>query len=99
MEDLFGINPNEKHHSDDYNNDDEYSEKEAYYEEIEDDEDDDEEEDKSDDDNETRVSISFACEDCDYRWDDVIVGKKDEIEREEFDMACPMCGSVMITQI
>ena len=29
----------------------------------------------------------------------VIVGNKDKIEREEFDFACPMCGSLAITQI
>jgi hypothetical protein len=73
-----------------------------YYEddvEDEEEETEDEETDGEGKDDETRVHLSFACDDCDYRWDDVIVGNKEKIEREEFDMACPMCGSMAITQI
>ena len=52
-------------------------------------------------DEEKKVTISFACDDCDYRWDDVIIKKKnplDEID-EDPDIICPMCGSMNITQI
>jgi len=52
---------------------------------------------------EKRIHISFACEDCDYRWDDTIVkkktGKLEDEEEEEPDVICPMCGSMNITQI
>lgn len=55
--------------------------------------DDDEEEGK-------RVGVSYACEDCDYRWDDIVIKKKgfEDVE-EELDPVCPMCGSMNITQI
>ncbi|HNR89171.1 MAG TPA: hypothetical protein PKM65_12595 [Spirochaetota bacterium] len=47
-----------------------------------------------------RIDVSFACEDCDYRWEDQITKKKDEIDDIDFsDIVCPMCGSVNITQI
>ena len=101
MDDLFGINSNERFY-DDSSNDDELIEKgNDYYEELEhEDEKEGFEEELSDEDGEeTRVHLSFACDDCDYRWDDIIVGNKEKIEREEFDLACPMCGSVAITQI
>ena len=49
---------------------------------------------------ERKVHISYACEDCDYRWDDVLVKKRhnfdDDLER---DIICPMCGSINITLI
>ena len=50
---------------------------------------------------ERKVHISYACEDCDYRWDDVIVRKRGEEMEEDFDrdIICPMCGSVNITLI
>ncbi|MBN1533492.1 MAG: hypothetical protein JXA20_12560 [Spirochaetes bacterium] len=50
---------------------------------------------------EKRVVISFACEDCDYRWEDQIVKSKDGFDDEEgeYDVICPMCGSINITQI
>ena len=54
-------------------------------------------------DDEKKVHVSFACEDCDYRWEDTIIKKKtgnledeDEVEPE---VICPMCGSMNITQI
>ncbi len=53
-----------------------------------------------DEDKERRVDVSYACEDCDYRWEDVIIKKKDRLEDdEEIDVVCPMCGSINITQI
>jgi DNA-directed RNA polymerase subunit RPC12/RpoP len=53
-----------------------------------------------DEDKELKVDVSYACEDCDYRWEDIIVKKKDRLEdEEEIDVVCPMCGSVNITQI
>ena len=50
---------------------------------------------------EVKVHMSFACEDCDYRWDDVIVKIKGNLEDEEkeIEVICPMCGSMNITQI
>ena len=100
MEDMFGINSNEKFYDEGFNEEDLLDGKEEYLDDSdEEDEESDEEKSDEEDEDETRVHISFACEDCDYRWDDVIVGNKDKIEREEFDMACPMCGSVVITQI
>ena len=53
--------------------------------------------------NSKKVNLSFACEDCDYRWDDVITKMKgnleDEGEGEFLDAVCPMCGSVNVEQI
>jgi hypothetical protein len=50
---------------------------------------------------EKKIVMSFACEDCDYRWEDQIVKPKDSYEDDEadFDVICPMCGSINITQI
>ncbi len=50
---------------------------------------------------EIKVHMSFACEDCDYRWDDIIVKIKGNLEDEEdeLEVICPMCGSMNITQI
>lgn len=99
MEDLFGINTNERFYEDNSNGEENGND---YYDEIEHEEEKDEDEEKelSDEDGEdTRVHLSFACDDCDYRWDDIIIGNKEKIEREEFDLACPMCGSIAITQI
>lgn len=54
-------------------------------------------------DDEKRIHVSFACEDCDYRWEDTIVKKKtgniEDEEQDDFDVICPMCGSINITQI
>jgi len=51
--------------------------------------------------NEKKIHVSYACEDCDYRWDDVIIKKKDDYveEVDEADVICPMCGSLNIEQI
>ena len=48
---------------------------------------------------EKRVDVSFACEECDYRWDDVIFKSDDEYEAEEIDIVCPMCGTTNVTLI
>ena len=50
---------------------------------------------------ERKVHISYACEDCDYRWDDIIVRKRGEEVEDDLDrdIICPMCGSVNITLI
>ncbi len=104
MNNIFEIDSDERFYNDNFNEEelleggDDYYDKESE-EESEDELDEKEEEDEEEKDDETRVHLSFACDDCDYRWDDVIVGNKEKIEREEFDMACPMCGSVAITQI
>ncbi len=74
--------------------------------EFSDEEDDFDEEDEDEDNEgkkrrrERKVHISYACEDCDYRWDDIIIKKKDEFEDDiEKDVVCPMCGSINITLI
>ncbi|MFW6366313.1 MAG: hypothetical protein ACOC2H_07570 [Spirochaetota bacterium] len=50
---------------------------------------------------EVRVDVSFVCDDCDYRWDDSILQRKNEYEEVEeiTDVVCPMCGSMNVTQI
>jgi rubrerythrin len=51
-------------------------------------------------DEEVKFDLSFACDDCDYRWDDTIVRRRGEFEEgDEIDIACPMCGSMNVTQI
>lgn len=89
--------------------DDNYYEEHYNEEELSDEADyvDDENEKKEDTDDdeswETRkkVTLSFACEECDYRWDEVIIKKQGNLEDEEdeFDAVCPMCGSMNVTQI
>ncbi|MGL4368140.1 MAG: hypothetical protein ACRCUT_00475 [Spirochaetota bacterium] len=48
---------------------------------------------------EAHISVSFACEDCDYRWDDVIVKGNEDEDGDDFSATCPMCGSMNVTQI
>lgn len=50
---------------------------------------------------ERKIHISYACEDCDYRWDDIIVKKRKDVEEEDYDrdIICPMCGSINVTLI
>jgi hypothetical protein len=49
---------------------------------------------------ERKVHISYACEDCYYRWDDVVVKKRHDYDEDmERDIICPMCGSINITLI
>jgi len=40
---------------------------------------------------------SFACEDCDYRWED-FYDEEDEMSDEHY-QTCPMCGSTAVTQL
>jgi DNA-directed RNA polymerase subunit RPC12/RpoP len=89
----------EKEFDDEVYEDDFYDDEE----ELEEDEDDDKsliDEDSSEVE-EIKVNMSFACEDCDYRWDDIIVKIKGNLEDEEdeLEVICPMCGSMNITQI
>ncbi len=64
-----------------------------------------EEDDELDDEESTtekRINRSFACEDCDYRWDDYIIKTKGNLEDEDedySDVVCPMCGSINVEQI
>ena len=47
-----------------------------------------------------KESVSYACEDCDYRWDDVIVKRKDDLNYDDDPtVVCPMCGSMNCNQI
>jgi len=67
---------------------------------IDDEDEFDEEDEERSERRERKVHISYACEDCDYRWEDVIVRKKGQIEEDvEEDVICPMCGSENITII
>jgi len=51
--------------------------------------------------NSTTNTFSFACEDCDYRWDEKIICSEDDIEddMENFTPNCPMCGSTSVIPI
>jgi len=85
--------------------DDQVYEDEYYkenYDEEELKEDDNADEDHEDDsEHEQKIHVSFACEECDYRWDDVVIKIKGNLEDEqdEFDAACPMCGALNVSQI
>ncbi len=47
-----------------------------------------------------KVEVSYACEDCDYRWEDVVIKTRElDEEEEDRDVVCPMCGSTNITLI
>lgn len=46
-----------------------------------------------------KVDVSFACDDCDYRWDDVVVRRKNDYDDDSDGVVCPMCGSMNVTQI
>ncbi len=39
-------------------------------------------------------SVSYVCEDCDYRWEETSLD-----EPSEGSMVCPMCGSINVTQL
>lgn len=43
------------------------------------------------------VILSYACEDCDYRWETTFESEEDA-EIDELQI-CPMCGSSNTTQI
>lgn len=80
--------------------DDNFDEEELSDEEhLIDEEDEDNEEDWGDLD-EKKVDVSFACEECDYRWEDTVIKRRDELDYDEdISTTCPMCGSTNITQI
>lgn len=50
---------------------------------------------------ERKIEVSYACDDCDYRWEDVIIKRKEVLHDydDEHDIICPMCGSVNISII
>ncbi|MCS6985558.1 MAG: hypothetical protein NZM25_10600 [Leptospiraceae bacterium] len=64
--------------------------------EFEDEEYEDEETDEEGEDEEEEYYLSFACEDCDYRWEIVFDEESEDIEEIPY---CPMCGSSNVTQI
>lgn len=44
------------------------------------------------------TSASYACEECDYRWD--VMSEADSFgEFDDDEVVCPMCGSTHVTQI
>lgn len=43
------------------------------------------------------IVVSYACEDCDYRWEVTFEDEEDEEINES--QYCPMCGSQNTTQI
>ncbi len=66
-----------------------------------DDDDEDEESEDFDDDEEgvggeREIAISYACEDCDYRWEVYLEEEDDELDDTQY---CPMCGSANTSQI
>ncbi len=80
--------------------DDNYNEEELIDEDHYLDDDEEEEADDWEEDGDKKIDVSYACEDCDYRWEDVITRRKDDLDLyEETTTACPMCGSTNITQI
>ena len=42
------------------------------------------------------IAISFACEDCDYRWEIYVEDEDEDLDDTQF---CPMCGSANTSQI
>ena len=65
------------------------------------DDDEDKDEDDDDEDSGRRIHLIFACDDCDYRWDDHVPSFGHNLsEGDDFDdVACPMCGSVNVEQL
>ena len=45
----------------------------------------------------TEIVTSYACEDCDYRWE--VTFENEEEEALDEVQYCPMCGSSNTTQI
>jgi DNA-directed RNA polymerase subunit RPC12/RpoP len=68
----------------------------------EDDDDENERSDHQDDDEEDgvggerEIAVSYACEDCDYRWEVYLEEEDDEMDDTQY---CPMCGSANTSQI
>lgn len=77
---------------------DEFYEDNFDEEDLTDDEDFDDE-DGEDDYDGKKLHVSYACEDCDYRWDDVVVSSSDFDDVDEREVLCPMCGSLHVEQI
>ena len=64
--------------------------------------DDDEDDDDDEVEIEKKIHLSFVCDDCDYRWDDVVLKIKGNLEDEmDYDenQPCPMCGSMNTSRI
>jgi len=55
--------------------------------------------DLDDDFGERKVHMSYACEDCDYRWEEVFVKTEAFEDEDEQEILCPMCGSLHVEQI
>lgn len=45
---------------------------------------------------EREIAVSYACEDCDYRWEIYLEEEDDEMDDTQY---CPMCGSANTSQI
>ncbi len=79
---------------------DDYYEEHYDEEELKDSEESFDDDDESGENPERKVNVSYACEDCDYRWEDVLFKRRGEDSDDyEADAVCPMCGSVNVTQI
>ena len=53
--------------------------------------------DKNEEDEEfEEVIVSYACEDCDYRWEVTLDEEEAEYDETQY---CPMCGTANTTQI
>ena len=70
-------------------------------EELKEDSDDSDSSEKSDETPGRKVHLSYVCDDCDYRWEDVVTKVEGNLEDEvdDVDAACPMCGSLSVLQI
>ena len=67
----------------------------------EEEDDDDRQKNPDEDDEETvggerEIAVSYACEDCDYRWEVYLEEEDDEMDDTQY---CPMCGSANTSQI
>lgn len=45
---------------------------------------------------EREIAVSYACEDCDYRWEVYMEEEDDDLDDTQY---CPMCGSANTSQI
>jgi len=84
---------------DDHVYEDDYYEENYEEEELADEEYDEESDDEDDEDEGRRVQYIYACEDCDYRWDDYRLSESFGGAESFGDVACPMCGSSNVEQI
>jgi len=48
---------------------------------------------------ERKIQMSYACEDCDYRWEEIFIKKDDFDDEDGHEVLCPMCGSLHVEQI